>query len=154
MYRDFLLLLQSAGGGIFSTSIYLLGGHILDYFMNAKYSNFIALIISAVVNFVMQTRTFVGKREVNNNNNIEKYFVSEIIIITLSQLGLIYLINHKKDYTRKIQKKNTSLLHNSCSYYCSINGIHLYFISTTKALGFYLNIIIIADNNIKQNTYE
>ncbi len=105
MYRDFLLLLQSAGGGIFSTSIYLLGGHILDSFMNAKYSNFIALIISAVVNFVMQTRTFVGKREVNNNNNIEKYFVSEIIIITLSQLGLIYLINHKKDYTRKIPKK-------------------------------------------------
>lgn len=104
MYRDFLLLLQSAGGGIFSTSIYLLGGHILDYFMNAKYSNFIALIISAVVNFVMQTRTFVGKRGVNNNN-IEKYFVSEIIIITLSQLGLIYLINHKKDYTRKIPKK-------------------------------------------------
>ena len=104
MYRDFLLLLQSAGGGIFSTSIYLLGGHILDYFMNAKYSNFIALIISAVVNFVMQTRTFVGKRGVNNNN-IEKYFVSEIIIITLSQLGLIYLINHKKDYTRKVPKK-------------------------------------------------
>ena len=104
MYRDFLLLLQSAGGGIFSTSIYLLGGYILDYFMNAKYSNFIALLISAVVNFVMQTRTFVGKRGVNNNS-IEKYFVSEIIIITLSQLGLIYLINHKKDYTRKVPKK-------------------------------------------------
>ena len=104
MYRHFLLLLLSAGGGIFSTSIFLLGGYILDYFMNPKYANLTALLISAVINFILQTRVFVGKMGFQNHI-IKKYLVSEIFIITLSQLCLIYFINHKKYYIKKLPKE-------------------------------------------------
>ena len=104
MHRHFLLLLLSAGGGIFSTNIFLLGGYILDYFINPKYANLIALLISAVINFILQTRVFVGKNEFKNHI-IKKYLGSEIIIITFSQLCLIYLIKHKKDYIKKLPKE-------------------------------------------------
>ena len=104
MYRHFGLLLLSAAGGIFSTCIFLLGGYILDSFMNPKYANFIALLISAVINFVMQMRVFINKRGFDNRI-IKKYMVAEIIIITLSQLGLIYLIDHKKDYIKRLPKE-------------------------------------------------
>jgi len=101
MYKHSGLLLLSAGGGIFSTCIFLLGGYILDSFMNPKYANFIALLISAVINFVMQTRAFTNKVGFGKRI-IKKYIVAEILILTLSQFGLIYLIDHKKDYIRKL----------------------------------------------------
>jgi len=92
------------GGGIFSTCIFLLGGYLLDSVMNPKYANFIALLISAIINFAMQTWVFTDKMG-SSAHIIKKYIVAEIIIITCSQLGLIYFINHKKDYIRRMPKK-------------------------------------------------
>ena len=104
MYRQFVQLLQSAGGGMLSTCIFLLGGYILDSFMNPKYANFIALLIGAVVNFIIQTYAFVDKKSFRNHL-IQKYLVSEIIIISLTQLGLIYFLDHQKNYKKQLPKE-------------------------------------------------
>ena len=105
-------LLFSMFSGTSSTLVYLGLGHILDFIMNAKYSNFIALITGGVLNFIMQSYTFSGKTGIHNNN-LTKYLIAEIFIIMGSQLGVSYFLDEK----HIDQNKLPSFLH---KYYNTI----------------------------------
>jgi len=105
-------LFFSMFSGTSSTLVYLGLGHILDFIMNAKYSNFIALITGGVLNFFMQSYTFSGKTGIHNNN-LTKYLIAEIFIIMGSQLGVSYFLDEK----HIDQNKLPSFLH---KYYNTI----------------------------------
>ena len=105
MHKSFIVLLLSAGGGMLSTGVFLLAGHILDGFMNPRYANFISLLISASVNFILQSAAFAGEKE-SIVHKIGKYAASEAIIISLNQLGVTYLLNRKKKYIRQLPKRS------------------------------------------------
>ena len=105
-------LLFSMFSGTSSTLVYLGLGHILDFIMNAKYSNFIALITGGVLNFIMQSYAFSGKTGIHNNN-LTKYLIAEIFIIMGSQLGVSYFLDEK----HIDQNKLPSFLH---KYYNTI----------------------------------
>ena len=87
-------LLFSMFSGTSSTLVYLGLGHILDFIMNAKYSNIIVLITGGVLNFIMQSYTFSGKTGIHDQN-FTKYLISEIFIIGGSQLGVSYFLDKK-----------------------------------------------------------
>ena len=95
--------LQSSIGGVLSTFIFIFGGHILDSVINPKYANYIALLISAFFDFIMQLWTFTHKTQISNHI-IAKYIISEVLITTLTQLSIIYLIDYKKYYIKKVPK--------------------------------------------------
>ena len=91
MNKSLRQLLFSMFSGTSSTLIYLGLGHFLDYIMNAKYSNFIALITGGVLNFIMQSYTFSGDARVGKN--FTKYLIAEIFIIGGSQLGVSHFLD-------------------------------------------------------------
>lgn len=92
------LLSMTSGSSV--TFLYLLISGYLDKFINPKYSNFIALIISATINFMLQTLTFYNKKSFNFFNMFYKYLIAEIIIISCSQLGVVYFLNNQKTYEK------------------------------------------------------
>ena len=103
MYSHYPLVLLSAVGGFFSAGVFLLAGYLLDDLMHPEYANFIALLIGGVTNFVLQKRAFTSKGG-SPNLVIGKYVASETTIIMFNQLGLVYLIERKKDYVKRLPK--------------------------------------------------
>ena len=104
MYSHYPLVLLSAVGGFFSAGVFLLAGYLLDDFMNPEYANFIALLVGGVTNFILQKLAFTGEGG-SPNIVIGKYVASELTIIIFNQLGLVYFIKRKKDYTKKLPKE-------------------------------------------------
>lgn len=99
-------IIMSSLSGTSVTLIYLLTSHSLDKIMNAKYSNIISLIISASINFILQSYTFLHKNLKNNIKKIiPKYLIAEIIILSLSQIGVIYFLDNKQKITKLLPDK-------------------------------------------------
>ena len=86
--------------GASSTFVYLGLSHFLDHFMNPKYSNFISLLVGAIINFLFQSYSFAVKN--NHVYHLPKYFIAELFIIGFSQFGVIYLLNKKQRYKKKL----------------------------------------------------
>ncbi len=103
MYEHVKQIILSGVSGALATSTYLLSGHILDFYMNPKYSNVIALLIGAIFNFILQSRVFLPNAKFNQPLII-RYVISEILIMFLCQWGVIYFIDHKDHYIKKLPK--------------------------------------------------
>ena len=103
MYEHVKQITLSGVSGALATSTYLLSGHILDFYMNPKYSNVIALLIGAIFNFILQSRVFLPSSKFNRPLII-RYIISEILIMALCQLGVTYFIDHKDRYIKKLPK--------------------------------------------------
>ena len=88
-------IVLSAFSGTSSTFVYLALGHFLDMLMNPKYSNLMALLVGAAVNFVLQNYTFIGSVSFSKTFMI-KYIISEIIIIAAVQFGVTYFLDNKQ----------------------------------------------------------
>tara|TARA_Y100000389_G_scaffold205084_1_gene262913 strand:+ start:19832 stop:20239 length:408 start_codon:yes stop_codon:yes gene_type:complete len=94
-------LLLSAGGATVATSVLLVGGYILEQFMNPKYATFIALVVSAAINFFLQKRTFAGKKEFKGIT-LWRYAVATVIITLLNFAGHSYALDHRKEYEKDL----------------------------------------------------
>ena len=90
-------------GGSLSLSFNLAVAYVLDYFMDAKVSNAISLLCGAILNFILQNKTFM-KKVSTSHNILFKYLIAEIFIIGGSQLGVTFFINKKKEYLKKLPK--------------------------------------------------
>ena len=88
---------QSAGSGMIATIVFLSVSYILDKRINVSTSNLIALLICAVINFILQSFIFLDKTLLNFNH-ITKYIFAEIIILSADQLLDSYLLENKKKY--------------------------------------------------------
>lgn len=88
---------QSAGSGMIATIVFLSVSYILDKRINVSTSNLIALLIGAVINFILQSFIFLDKTLLNFNH-ITKYIFAEIIILSADQLLDSYLLENKKKY--------------------------------------------------------
>ena len=85
-------LFRSALGGTISTGIFILTAYFLDYSMNPKLSNLIGVILGGIFNFIFQSIAFTGKIKLSSSFN---FLLSEIILLGATQLGVVYLFDHK-----------------------------------------------------------
>ena len=104
MIYSFNKRIMSGTGGTFVTFLYLIISNYLDKFINPKYSNMISLLISATINFLLQSYTFLEKHT-DITKIIHKYLISEVIILSLSQLGVIYFLDNKNIFIKFISKR-------------------------------------------------
>ena len=62
-------LFGSALGGTISTGIFILTARFLDYSMNPKTSNLIAVILGGIFNFIFQSIAFAGEIKLSSSFN-------------------------------------------------------------------------------------
>ena len=93
----------SIGGGTTSTLTYLTIAYLLDYIINPKISNIIALFLGAVLNFIFQSNVFLTKSL--TQSHIYKYIIVEMSIILSNQLSVMYGVDNKNKYITYIPEK-------------------------------------------------
>jgi len=80
-------------GGLSSQSVYLVLSFYLDKIMNKKTSNIIGLLVSSLINFILQnlvfTNTVLFIRKI-----IIKYIISAFITIYSTQMGVSFIIDN------------------------------------------------------------
>lgn len=106
-FKNIETILESVGGGVTAAFFYLLTANVLDRFVDAKISNFIALLVSSLINFVIQTYVFSSGKITEKVSF--RYFIVNIIEIMVNQLLIIYLVSNKK-FIRSILGKHISSL--------------------------------------------
>ena len=92
-------LIRSSMGAIIAVSLYFTLSYILDKFINPSISTTISILITALLNFVLQTKAFNNKYTMNL---ILRYLIVEGLIIGAN----IYFFNKLDEYYNK--KENDS----------------------------------------------
>ena len=100
----FYKFIFSSLSGITATITFLIISSLLDKILNNKVSNVIGLISGAIVNFILQSKTFVGKN-INYSKYIYKYILSEFLILGTNQLIETHLLNNKNKYIKYLPEK-------------------------------------------------
>tara|TARA_Y100000768_G_scaffold361724_1_gene319993 strand:+ start:1267 stop:1674 length:408 start_codon:yes stop_codon:yes gene_type:complete len=98
--NNIIEIFESISGGTSAFISYILLSHILDHFITVKESNLISLLVSSIINFIIQTKIFShGKL---TNYKIGKYIFVNIIEIISNQSALLYLLKKKKEILKQI----------------------------------------------------
>lgn len=98
--NNIIEIFESISGSTSAFIIYILLSHILDHFITIKESNLISLLVSSIINFIIQTKIFShGKL---TNYKIGKYIFVNIIEIIVNQSALLYLLKKKKEVLKQI----------------------------------------------------
>jgi len=102
--RLFYKFIFSSLSGITATITFLIISSLLDKIINDKISNGIGLIFGAFVNFILQSKTFIGKN-IKYSKYITKYIISEIFILGANQLIETHFLNNKNIYIKYLPKE-------------------------------------------------
>jgi putative flippase GtrA len=108
-------MFKSMISGMSASVVYLALGYVLDYKFNPKKANIIALILSASLNFILQSRVFLSKDI--SKIFLFKYLLGEILFLGTNQLLVSLLIHYKKDlidYVPKDLKKHYNTIVRLC----------------------------------------
>lgn len=98
--NNIIEIFESISGSTSAFISYILLSHILDHFITVKESNLISLLVSSIINFIIQTKIFShGKL---TNYKIGKYLFVNIIEIITNQTALLYLLKKKKEVLKQI----------------------------------------------------
>lgn len=92
--KNIKTMFESVGGGVTAAFLYLLTANILDQRIDAKISNFIALLISSLANFIIQTDVFSSGKITEKISF--RYFIVNCIEILSNQTLIIFLVSNKK----------------------------------------------------------
>ena len=85
--------IKSILGSIFTGALYLIIAYLLDFKLNPKVANIIALLIEFIFNFIVQSYVYTKKHL--TMKHVYKEIVVVIIYISINQLLLSYLISKK-----------------------------------------------------------
>lgn len=95
--------IKSSASGTVSTITYILTSYILDFYMSDKTSNLVGLVVSIIINYMLQHKTF-GKTH-NHLSYLHKYIVAELLILFSSQAGVNMALDNKKRYIKYFPDK-------------------------------------------------
>ena len=85
------------------TMIYLVVSRTLDYFMEANISNIISLLVTSILNFFLQKKTFLKKAATSHTMFI-KYLIAETLIVSFQQFGVSLSLTNKEKILNVIKK--------------------------------------------------
>lgn len=91
--KNIIEMLESILGGSTACLSYLTLSHILDNFISPKVSNLLSLLVSSVINFVIQTYIFSHGKI--TKENMGKYLVVNLVELLTNQLALVYLLENR-----------------------------------------------------------
>lgn len=98
--NNLIEILESMSGSLLAFTSYILLSHILDHYIKVKESNIISLLVSSIINFIIQTKIFShGKL---TKFKISKYLFINIIEILTNQTALLYLLKKKKEVLKNL----------------------------------------------------
>lgn len=98
-------LIFSSLSGITATFTFLFISFLFDKIINDKISNSIGLLCGAIVNFILQSKTFISKH-IHYSKYIYKYIISEIFVLSANQIIESYLLNNKQKFIKYLPDKH------------------------------------------------
>ena len=94
--NEYILFMKSCGAGLITFGIVIVLGAILDIFINVKISNFIAVLIGLISNYLLQERIFkVIAKPQNFYFKLSKYIIVDLTILILNSILFNILTNLK-----------------------------------------------------------
>ena len=84
-------IIKSVIGGQMAEGTFLFSGYIMDKYINPDISNFIALLIGGIVNFLFQKNAFLSKGILLTQLMVIKYIIVDIILYVYSEYAFVKL---------------------------------------------------------------
>ena len=113
--NEYILFVKSCGAGLITFGIVIILGAILDIFINVKLSNFIAVFVGLLANYIQQEKIF---KEISKPQNyyfkLSKYVIVDLTILILNSI----LFNILTDFKNKI--KLSTWLENNYTTLCRV----------------------------------
>ena len=105
--NEYILFVKSCGAGLITFGIVIILGAILDIFINVKLSNFIAVFVGLLANYIQQEKIF---KEISKPQNyyfkLSKYVIVDLTILILNSILFNILIDFKSKITLPTMLEN------------------------------------------------
>lgn len=98
-------ILKSGSGGALTSFIYFYLALKLDKNYNTKLANIIALIVSIILNFIVQCNVFLTSSSIILERHCYKFLLIVFIVLIINQQLFDYLIDNKEKYINLIPVK-------------------------------------------------